>query len=234
MKQVVLGRETNHNRLNLTKQTDVCRDGEGGWVMNIGEGMWYGEFCEMCNTDESQTCTLGANNTLYVNLKKFHLCFMQSGGGWAHIETQIVIVPPRPIGPIRVSLGLKCKWQEDKVLSLGEWLVLLDGIPELAMAIFLDTWRVWPEKKAAIWRRVNMRHGQREKCLAVFQSLVLDSEILVLQLFFWFFKKIFFIYLTEITSREREEEAGSLQSREPDVGLDPRTLGSWPELKAEA
>ena len=43
-----------------------------------------------------------------------------------------------------------------------------------------------------------------------------------------------FIYLfdteREITSRQRgrprEEEAGSLLSREPDVGLDPRTLGS--------
>ena len=42
-----------------------------------------------------------------------------------------------------------------------------------------------------------------------------------------------FIYLTEITSRqrgrqrerEREEEAGSLLSREPDLGLDPRTPG---------
>ena len=42
--------------------------------------------------------------------------------------------------------------------------------------------------------------------------------------------------MTEITSRqrgrqrererEREEEAGSLLSREPDVGLDPRTLRS--------
>ena len=32
------------------------------------------------------------------------------------------------------------------------------------------------------------------------------------------------------TKREREGEADSLLSREPDVGLDPRTLG--PELKA--
>ena len=31
-----------------------------------------------------------------------------------------------------------------------------------------------------------------------------------------------------------EEEAGSQQSREPDVGLNPRTLGSFPELKADA
>ena len=40
----------------------------------------------------------------------------------------------------------------------------------------------------------------------------------------------YFIYLIEITSRQRgrqrEREAGSLLSREPDVGLDPRTLGS--------
>ena len=53
-----------------------------------------------------------------------------------------------------------------------------------------------------------------------------------------FFLKILFIYLTEITSRqrgrqrerererEREEEAGSPPSREPDVRLDPRTPGS--------
>ena len=56
-----------------------------------------------------------------------------------------------------------------------------------------------------------------------------------------FFK--YFIYLfdteREITSRQRgrqreREEAGSLLSREPDVRLDPRTLRSWPELKAEA
>ena len=31
-----------------------------------------------------------------------------------------------------------------------------------------------------------------------------------------------------------DEEAGFPPSREPDVGLDPRTLGSRPELKADA
>ena len=49
-----------------------------------------------------------------------------------------------------------------------------------------------------------------------------------------FFLKILFIYLTEgDTAREGaqagaegEGEAGSLLSRGPDVGLDPRTLGS--------
>ena len=48
------------------------------------------------------------------------------------------------------------------------------------------------------------------------------------------FFKIFKIYLFDRersqvgreASREREEEAGSLRSREPDVGLDPRTLES--------
>jgi len=33
---------------------------------------------------------------------------------------------------------------------------------------------------------------------------------------------------------EGEGEADSPLSREPDVGLDPRTLGSWPEPKADA
>jgi len=31
-----------------------------------------------------------------------------------------------------------------------------------------------------------------------------------------------------------EGEADSPLSREPDAGLNPRTLGSWPELKADA
>jgi len=50
-----------------------------------------------------------------------------------------------------------------------------------------------------------------------------------------------FIYLTQRGERERaqaggeaEGEAGSLLSKEPDVGLDPRTLGSRPEPKADA
>ena len=47
-----------------------------------------------------------------------------------------------------------------------------------------------------------------------------------------------FIYLTEITvdreaGREREREADS-PSREPNVGLDPRTLRSQPEPEAAA
>ena len=47
--------------------------------------------------------------------------------------------------------------------------------------------------------------------------------------FMGFLKKILFIYLTEITSSqerqtERVGEAGSLPSREPDVGLDLRNL----------
>ena len=63
--------------------------------------------------------------------------------------------------------------------------------------------------------------------------------------FFFFFKD--FIYLfhrqrshvrqrSQVAERqaEREEKAGSPWSREPDAGLDPRTLGSWPEPKAEA
>ena len=56
--------------------------------------------------------------------------------------------------------------------------------------------------------------------------------------------KILFIYLF-VRERERvlcpykqgeqqaEGEADSLLSKEPDAGLNPRTLGSWPELKAD-
>ena len=60
-------RETNHKRLNLKKQTEGCWrggrwEGWGSWVMDIGEGMCY----ELFKTDESQTCTLETNNTLYV------------------------------------------------------------------------------------------------------------------------------------------------------------------------
>ena len=32
--------------------------------------MCYGERCELCKTDESQTCTPETNDTLYVNKKK--------------------------------------------------------------------------------------------------------------------------------------------------------------------
>lgn len=35
--------------------------------MDVGEGMGYGERCEVCKADDSQTCTHEASNTLYVN-----------------------------------------------------------------------------------------------------------------------------------------------------------------------
>ena len=38
--------------------------------MDIREGVCYGECCEVCKSDNSQTCTPMANNTLYVNFKK--------------------------------------------------------------------------------------------------------------------------------------------------------------------
>ena len=37
--------------------------------MDIGEGMCFGECCEMCKPGDSQTCTPGDKNTLYVYLK---------------------------------------------------------------------------------------------------------------------------------------------------------------------
>ena len=44
----------------------------GGWVMDIGEGMCDGKCCELCKTDESQTCTSETNNAVYVNFKKMY------------------------------------------------------------------------------------------------------------------------------------------------------------------
>ena len=52
---------------------------------------------------------------------------------------------------------------------------------------------------------------------------------------FFFFLKILFFYLTEtasergITSRGSGRGRSRLSAEEPDVGLDPRTLGSRPE-----
>ena len=45
--------------------------------MDIGEGMYYGECCEVCKPGNSQTCTPGANNTFYVN-KKIKKIFKKS------------------------------------------------------------------------------------------------------------------------------------------------------------
>ena len=39
--------------------------------MDMGEAMCYDECYEMCKPDDSQTCTPGENNILYVNFKKF-------------------------------------------------------------------------------------------------------------------------------------------------------------------
>ena len=70
MKQDGIGRETNRKRLLISQnklRVAGGGEGEGSEVMDIGEGMCYGECCEVCKPGDSQTCTPGANNTLYVN-----------------------------------------------------------------------------------------------------------------------------------------------------------------------
>ena len=71
MKQDGIRRETNHKRLLISETNRVLlgggRVGEGGWVMDTGEGMCYGQCCELCKTDDSETCTPETNNTLYFN-----------------------------------------------------------------------------------------------------------------------------------------------------------------------
>ena len=38
--------------------------------MDTGEGMCYGERCELCKTVESQICTSETNNAIYVKKEK--------------------------------------------------------------------------------------------------------------------------------------------------------------------
>ena len=68
MKRDGIRRETNPKRLlisqNKLRVAGVRGYGEGGLVMDIGEGMCYGECCEVCKPDNSQTCTPGANNEM--------------------------------------------------------------------------------------------------------------------------------------------------------------------------
>ena len=62
------------------------------------------------------------------------------------------------------------------------------------------------------------------------------------RIYFYFFFKILFIYLTEIetasergnTSRGSGRGRSRLIAEQPDVGLNPITLGSRPEPKADA
>ena len=70
MEQDGIRRETNHKRLLISQNRGLPGGGaygEGDWVMYIGEGMCYGECCEVCKPDDSQTCIPGANNIFYVS-----------------------------------------------------------------------------------------------------------------------------------------------------------------------
>ena len=82
--------------------------------------------------------------------------------------------------------------------------------------------------------------------LSKYLSNIHFIHLFVLPLFFnFYFKNILFIlfYFICLFDGERESaqaggvregEAGFPLSKEPNVGLDPRTLRSWPEPKADA
>ena len=54
----------------------------------------------------------------------------------------------------------------------------------------------------------------------------IDAPSGLVEFFFFFLKDFIYYLVSREAGREREEEAGSPLSREPHVGLDPRTLGS--------
>ena len=67
MKQDGIGRETNHEWLLILQNKLRVAGGRGlgeggGGVMDIGEGMCFGECCEVCKPGDSQTCTPGDKN----------------------------------------------------------------------------------------------------------------------------------------------------------------------------
>ena len=78
-----------------------------------------------------------------------------------------------------------------------------------------------------------------DRLLGCFQILDIMNKVvmnILVQVFVGF--KIIKIYLIEHKQEDQQAEgkgeAGSLLSRKPDVGLDTRTLGSWPEPKVAA
>ena len=65
------------------------------------------------------------------------------------------------------------------------------------------------------------------KLFCRFPVPVLDSEILVLQLFFWFKKKFFLIYLTETTSRQRGKQKRKQAPCRAESPMWGSILGPW-------
>ena len=88
------------------------------------------------------------------------------------------------------------------------------------------------------WDTTNIFKRREELVILYLLQLMF---LLVLCGDFHFLLKILFVYLREqkrawagVRGRESEEEADSSLSREPDMGLNPRTLRAWPELKVDA
>ena len=49
--------------------------GEGGGIMDIGEGMCFGECCEVCKPGDSQTCIPGDKNICLFKKKDCCMVF---------------------------------------------------------------------------------------------------------------------------------------------------------------
>ena len=99
------------------------------------------------------------------------------------------------------------------------------------------------QEKPAAWLGVNYvvmsedRQRQASPVDVSFSCMIINNVLVTVKISLldrksFFLIKILYLFIsqTEITSRQRgrqrEEEAGPLLSREPDAGLDPRTLGS--------